>query len=246
MATTFMLPGTDRKGSVLISNHAAELGRNYTAFGFYPAVARQSATTAYAGQVLEPDIAGYALGRGTRIYDPRLMRLQSYDLLSPFGEGGLNGYAYCLGDPVNRSDPSGRLSLFDIIEIGGAGAAVPGLAAAIFTGGASLIGTALAFTVSTGVATAGSRLIKNETVSNVFSGIAGVFGGATLITGGGGLLYKYGGKAVSRVARALKPRVIPKQFIHRDSITLAVSPSNPKAGGIMSKNAKELIAFRRG
>ncbi|OKA17200.1 hypothetical protein BOH74_23100, partial [Pseudomonas versuta] len=30
------------------------------------------------------------------------------DSLSPFGEGGLNGYSYCAGDPVNRIDPSGH------------------------------------------------------------------------------------------------------------------------------------------
>ncbi|WP_397457346.1 RHS repeat-associated core domain-containing protein, partial [Pseudomonas versuta] len=36
------------------------------------------------------------------------MRFHSRDSLSPFGEGGLNGYAYCAGDPVNRIDPSGH------------------------------------------------------------------------------------------------------------------------------------------
>ncbi|ORC43846.1 hypothetical protein BZK31_28960, partial [Pseudomonas floridensis] len=33
----------------------------------------------------------------------------SPDSLSPFGKGGLNAYAYCLGDPVNRKDPTGRV-----------------------------------------------------------------------------------------------------------------------------------------
>ena len=36
------------------------------------------------------------------------MRFHSRDSLSPFGKGGLNGYAYCAGDPVNRIDPSGH------------------------------------------------------------------------------------------------------------------------------------------
>ncbi|MCY1190730.1 hypothetical protein D9M71_225120 [compost metagenome] len=36
------------------------------------------------------------------------MRFQAQDSFSPFGVGGLNGYAYCAGDPVNRVDPSGH------------------------------------------------------------------------------------------------------------------------------------------
>jgi hypothetical protein len=36
------------------------------------------------------------------------MRFYSADSLSPFGKGGLNSYCYCLGDPVNRTDPTGH------------------------------------------------------------------------------------------------------------------------------------------
>ncbi|MFA1026632.1 MULTISPECIES: RHS repeat-associated core domain-containing protein [Pseudomonas syringae group] len=48
------------------------------------------------------------MGNGYRAYNPVLMRFNSPDSLSPFGKGGLNAYAYCAGDPVNRSDPDGR------------------------------------------------------------------------------------------------------------------------------------------
>jgi len=37
-----------------------------------------------------------------------LMRFLSPDDWSPFAQGGLNCYAYCQGDPVNKSDPTGR------------------------------------------------------------------------------------------------------------------------------------------
>jgi hypothetical protein len=36
------------------------------------------------------------------------MRFNSPDSWSPFGEGGLNAYGYCGGDPRNRVDPNGH------------------------------------------------------------------------------------------------------------------------------------------
>lgn len=54
------------------------------------------------------------LGNGYRAYNPVLMRFNQPDSLSPFGQDGLNAYAYCQGDPVNRQDPSGRISGFKI------------------------------------------------------------------------------------------------------------------------------------
>jgi len=45
---------------------------------------------------------------GYRPYDPIIMGFLSPDSDSPFGQGGLNAYAYCAGDPVNRIDPSGH------------------------------------------------------------------------------------------------------------------------------------------
>jgi len=58
----------------------------------------------------QPDLVTghYLLGNGHRAYNPVLMRFNSPDTLSPFGKGGLNAYAYCAGDPVNRNDPSGH------------------------------------------------------------------------------------------------------------------------------------------
>ncbi|MEE4693607.1 RHS repeat-associated core domain-containing protein, partial [Pseudomonas alliivorans] len=45
-------------------------------------------------------------------FNPVLMRFNSPDRLSPFGEGGLNAYAYCKGDPVNQVDPTGLIPSF--------------------------------------------------------------------------------------------------------------------------------------
>lgn len=51
---------------------------------------------------------GYLLGHGYRAYRPTLGRFNAPDSYSPFGSGGLNCYAYCRGEPVNRQDPSGH------------------------------------------------------------------------------------------------------------------------------------------
>lgn len=53
----------------------------------------------------------YLLGNGHRAFNPVLMRFNSADALSPFGRGGLNSYAYCAGDPVNRVDTAGTFSV---------------------------------------------------------------------------------------------------------------------------------------
>ena len=50
----------------------------------------------------------YLLGAGYRLYSPVMMRFCSPDSSSPFGEGGLNAYAYVSCDPVNYSDPTGH------------------------------------------------------------------------------------------------------------------------------------------
>ncbi|NIF26544.1 RHS repeat-associated core domain-containing protein [Pantoea sp. Tr-811] len=55
----------------------------------------------------------YLLGNGRRAFSPSLMRFTSSDRMSPFAAGGLNSYAYCLGDPVNRRDPSGSVPVFE-------------------------------------------------------------------------------------------------------------------------------------
>ncbi|EJL6396790.1 hypothetical protein NMR99_003880 [Vibrio navarrensis] len=69
----------------------------------------------FNGQRQDPVTGMYPLGQGYRQYSPRLMRFNAYDSLSPFGQGGLNGYAYCLGDPINQQDPSGHFGLLSLL-----------------------------------------------------------------------------------------------------------------------------------
>ncbi|MBA1231636.1 sugar-binding protein [Pseudomonas viridiflava] len=80
----------------------------YTAYGHRSADSPPVSTLAFNGEYVEPDTGWQLLGNGYRAYNPALMRFHSPDSLSPFGEGGLNGYAYCEGDPVNLVDPDGH------------------------------------------------------------------------------------------------------------------------------------------
>jgi len=61
----------------------------------------------FCGERRDRLTGGYHLGNGRRAYSPVLMRFNSPDTLSPFGRGGMNSYAYCSNDPINRVDRNG-------------------------------------------------------------------------------------------------------------------------------------------
>jgi RHS repeat-associated protein len=65
----------------------------------------------FNGQRRDPVTGHYLLGNGYRAFNPVLMRFNSPDSLSPFGKGGVNAYTYCVGDPVNKVDPTGEFAL---------------------------------------------------------------------------------------------------------------------------------------
>lgn len=63
----------------------------------------------FNGERDDPVTGHYILGNGYRAFNPVLMRFNSPDSLSPMGAGGINAYAYCMGDPINQVDPSGHI-----------------------------------------------------------------------------------------------------------------------------------------
>lgn len=65
----------------------------------------------FNGERRDPVSGVNHLGIGYRAYNPALMRFHCPDFMSPFGVGGINTYAFCAGDPVNQSDPSGHHSV---------------------------------------------------------------------------------------------------------------------------------------
>ena len=127
---------TDQQRSVLLELSAGEKGAlAYSPYGHQTAQPGQQSLLAFNGELPDPSTGHYLLGNGHRAYNTVLMRFNSPDRLSPFSAGGINAYAYCKGDPVNRVDPSGRMPLDAILSIAlgtlalgnGINGAVPGI-----------------------------------------------------------------------------------------------------------------------
>ncbi|KPX51569.1 YD repeat-containing protein [Pseudomonas amygdali pv. hibisci] len=100
------LLSTDRQISVLHALSSEE--RQPLAYSPYGHRAQGGPFSGFNGERADPVTGHYLLGNGYRAFNPVLMRFNRPDSLSPFGRGGLNAYAYCQGDPVNRSDSGGH------------------------------------------------------------------------------------------------------------------------------------------
>ncbi|HEN8799225.1 TPA: RHS repeat-associated core domain-containing protein [Pseudomonas putida] len=81
-----------------------------SSYTIYGGASESHASLGFSGERRDVLSGSYLLGLGRRIYSPILMRFYSPDPKSPFGAGGLNLYGYCLGDPLNRIDPTGQNS----------------------------------------------------------------------------------------------------------------------------------------
>ena len=98
---------TDQSASVLrVPRIGFDHPAAYCPFGYHHLSVGIS--SGFNGHIIEKSTSNYLLGNGYRTYNPVLRRFHLPDSLSPFGRGGLNSYAYCGAEPVNRSDPTGR------------------------------------------------------------------------------------------------------------------------------------------
>ena len=109
------LLATDQQRSVLNVLDATRLHPlAYSPYGHCPAqnsLLSLLSLLGFNGERPDPVTGHYLLGNGYRAFNPVLMRFNSPDSWSPFGKGGLNAYAYCVGDPVNAVDPTGHSNL---------------------------------------------------------------------------------------------------------------------------------------
>ncbi|MFV0929727.1 RHS repeat-associated core domain-containing protein [Pseudomonas jessenii] len=108
------LLATDLQKTVLHSiSHALLYQQIYCPYGHrHPTQNGLPSLLGFNGERSDSLTGHYLLGQGHRAYNPVLMRFNSPDSLSPFGEGGFNAYAYCENDPINYADPSGKAKLF--------------------------------------------------------------------------------------------------------------------------------------
>jgi RHS repeat-associated protein len=106
-----ILLATDQQRSVLNALDATQPHLlAYTPYGHRPLANGLLSLLGFNGELPDPVTGHYHLGNGYRQFNTVLMRFNSPDSWSPFGKGGLNAYAYCLGDPMNRVELGGHSS----------------------------------------------------------------------------------------------------------------------------------------
>ncbi|MCI3947631.1 RHS repeat-associated core domain-containing protein [Pseudomonas syringae] len=198
VATTLI--AGDRHNSVL---HASGAGRQadiaYSPYGHHDAAQPIAGLPGFNGEKPDPFTGHYLLGNGYRAYNPVLRRFNSPDSLSPFGEGGVNAYAYALNNPINQIDPTGHIPF----------------------GVSSLLG--LVFGVGGGAAIATSISVKesDSTLSDVLMavGVVSVILGAGMaakaISKGGGLKQKAAINKRAHVSEMADLQKVYSEFFYR-------------------------------
>jgi RHS repeat-associated protein len=166
---------TDAKKTVLAE--VSQDGSNdltYNAYGHQSSADPAASGSGFNGELRESATGWYLLGQGYRAYNPVLMRFHSPDSLSPFGDGGLNAYAYCVGDPVNYLDPSGHIPWWVGL--------VAGVAATVLTAG---IAAPMTAALGVSAATAGAVAAVATKVSIAATVISVGSGAGSAMTEGG-------------------------------------------------------------
>lgn len=212
------LVATDSQHSVL---HANEAAIAYAPYGHSDQLMALPGLPGFNGQQPDPVTGHYLLGNGYRAYNPVLMRFNSPDNLSPFGKGGLNAYAYCGGDPVNRSDPSGHeINTRQLLSYVWTGLALFGAIWGVKTALPALKA------VNNGAATQAQQLAARSAVSLAVA--------STLVT-------------ASTVANAIKPGSPESSFLLAFAVAIAIPtvPARIRASSLTSSAAKNAARAAR-
>jgi RHS repeat-associated protein len=216
---TNTLIGTDHQGSTLHNFEGDGVGDFlYLPYGWSRQVDPLNDLLGFNGEHVDPVTGCYMLGNGYRAYNPVLMRFNSPDSMSPFGAGGVNPYAYCVGDPINLSDPTGHFSWRSIFKIV---VSVAAIAIAVVTLGvgapiAASVLAAAAITIGTEVISIAETVVKelapDSTAATILGGISGALSVATLILPDKAAksIAKRGTRVAARVFRS-KPVSIARQ-----------------------------------
>ncbi len=218
LATT--LAATDQAGSVL---HTADSGQHtaiaYAPYGHHAPLRH---LPGFNGERPDPLTGHYLLGKGYRAYNPTLMRFNRPDSLSPFGEGGLNPYAYCLGDPINRHDPTGQVSWQFIVGITLSVAALVSATVTLFP--------SLPFMLSVKAAQAG--FFSAGSISTMVTGGSAVAGATLGIT--------------RQIVAEVAPDSPVLEPLGWGALTLGVVASSTRVGTVIAaRNPKNLVSLQR-
>ncbi|KAJ2898378.1 hypothetical protein MKZ38_003969 [Zalerion maritima] len=234
----------------LDAQHSEVIQQQYEPYGFR---AGDSSSIGFNGKWCDPVTGWYHLGNGYRVYNPVLRRFHTPDKLSPFGSGEINPYAYCLGDPINRVDPSGLWSIFGMqlgwrdVAIMGVGFGV-GILVGILTGGAGFaieagvaIAAGVASDVTTGIvydSASGKGPSWDHVGSDALYGLLGAIGGEavgrTIAVGVKTAARRLAPKSVARfskgVVRDVKVSEFHQRFPAQREIPLGVGNPGPVRG----------------
>lgn len=210
---TATLLGADQAGSILVEAETDVRHQCYSPYGYLPSETADP-RLAYNGELLDQASGCYLLGAGHhRPYSPTLHYFLAPDALSPFYEGGVNSYAYCAGDPINRMDPTGHIWKWIVMGISAVAAVVSlgALAAPLVAGSAALTASAIAGAAMSAVSavTEVGALIAEATGNELASGIFGAVGLMVGIVGIGTALpsiAKAGGQLVKRLGKFARSR----------------------------------------
>ncbi|MEN8639188.1 RHS repeat-associated core domain-containing protein [Pseudomonas sichuanensis] len=192
-----ILLGCDGQGSVRLEAGDTLRVCRYSAHGAQPRHAEHTAF-GYCGERREP-LTDWIIPAGYRPYDPLLMCFLVPDSESPFGRGGINPYAYCGGDPINRTDPDGHSwttwvlagtgiavgIIATAFTFGTAGTAILG-AGAFSATGMLAVGTAALNAISLGTGIAAMALEasgKDQKAASILGWISLGTGAASAVTG---------------------------------------------------------------
>ena len=235
------LLGTDQQQTTLTEVLGGQCRHfAYSPYGHRSAEGGLFSLLRFAGEPFDPLTGLYLLGNGYRAYSPALMRFVSPDSLSPFGAGGLNPYAYCAGDPINRVDPTGHIWQ----SVLGIALSVAGLALSLVTLGAAtpLALLSISFAAAS-TALAISAMAVDELAPD--SGIGDALGWASLVTGGlaaAGGLGAAGSSAVkagNRLAGAYKAGLSSDPKAAAKAMASGMGKARKAAGIVKGKGAKK-------
>lgn len=101
------LLASDANRSILHALGSASHALCYSPYGYRGQGGTPIDLPGFNGELPESITGHYLLGN-YRLFNCAIMRFHSPDNLSPFHRGGLNPYAYALGDPINLVDPDGH------------------------------------------------------------------------------------------------------------------------------------------